>query len=61
MKELIRTIVSNEKKLEKFCNDFFAKNVVDLKDVFAGIDVNKNGILSEFEVLIFLSRISKNY
>lgn len=52
MKDLIRSIIANEKKLEKMCNELFSKNMIDYKDVFSAIDVNKNGVLSEFEVFI---------
>jgi len=50
MKEIVRTLVRNERNIEENSKDFLRKNPVDLKEVFAAVDVNKNGVLSEFEV-----------
>ena len=54
MKELVRNLVRNEKTIEEFSKELLGKNPVDLKEVFGMIDVNKNGILSEFEVFYII-------
>lgn len=56
LKELVRTLVKNERVIDETSREFLRKNPVDLKEVFAAIDVNKNGVLSEFEVLFWAER-----
>ena len=54
IKEIVRTLVKNERVIEDSSKDLLKRNPVDLKEVFASIDVNKNGVLSEFEVFSLL-------
>lgn len=55
MKELICTLVINERNIENASKTLLTRNPVDLKEVFSAIDVNKNGVLSEFEVFLSFS------
>ena len=52
IKEIVRNLVKNERIIEENSKELLRKNPVDLKEVFAMVDVNKNGVLSEFEVFL---------
>lgn len=54
IKEIVRTLVKNERVIEENSKELLRRNPVDLKEVFASIDVNKNGVLSEFEVFLLI-------
>ena len=53
VKEIVRNLVKNERVIEENSKELLRRNPVDLKEVFAMVDVNKNGVLSEFEVFFF--------